>query len=187
MPATVRRLRTRRDREQQEALHHLREVVSNLADALPGDVLQRIGTLIDRRLLSQDRWSFVMVNADLYAEYVRYLRQHSSRPLLALQLLAELIRSLPDDSNEVQATRAELARRVGCDPANLSRLITEMEEAGIVSRERDGRGVRYTVNPLLGTHLAGKARDNAQGQAPDLKLEPKPSSKKRRPKLVPVD
>jgi DNA-binding transcriptional ArsR family regulator len=186
MPATVRRLRTSQDREQQEALRHLRGVVNSLADALPGDVLQRIGTLIERRLSSQDRWSFVMVNADLYAEYVRYLRQYSSRPLLAVQLLAELIRALPDDSNEVQASRAELARRVGCDASNLSRLITEMQEAGIVSRERDGRGVRYLVNPLLGTHLAGRARDNAQAQAPKPKLEPKSSPKKRRPKLVPI-
>jgi hypothetical protein len=41
---------------------------------------------------------------------------------------------------------------------------------GAVYRRKEGRGVRYYVNPLLGTHLAGAARDKAQAQAPALRL-----------------
>ena len=41
---------------------------------------------------------------------------------------------------------------------------------GAVYSRREGRGVRYFVNPLLGTHLAGAARDKAQAEAPRLQL-----------------
>jgi hypothetical protein len=46
----------------------------------------------------------------------------------------------------------------------------ELEAVGAVYRRREGRGVRYFVNPRLGTHLAGAARDRAQGEAPPLRL-----------------
>jgi DNA-binding transcriptional ArsR family regulator len=174
MTATVQRLRTEQSREQLEDLGSLRQAVDLFGEALPEDVTQRIRAILDYNLADQTGWAFTMVDANLFAEYVRHLRLHSSRPLLAVQLLAELIRSLPDDSNEVQASRAELAQQVGCDPADLSRLISEMEHAGIVTRERDGRGVRYKVDPRLGTHLAGK------------RPGPKSSPKKRRSKLAPV-
>jgi hypothetical protein len=170
MVAVVRRLRTRRDRDQQAALRHLRALIDDLAAELPPDVLYRVGTFLDRKIASEAKWTFTMVNAPLYAEYVRYLREHSKRPLLALQLLAELIASLPDDSNTVEASREELADRVGCAPERISELISEMEVAGIVAREKVGRGVRYIVNPLLGTHLAGAARDKAQATAPALRV-----------------
>ena len=44
----------------------------------------------------------------------------------------------------------------------------ELEAVGAVYRRREGRGVRYFVNPLLGTHLAGAVRDKAQAEAPPL-------------------
>jgi DNA-binding transcriptional regulator YhcF (GntR family) len=170
MPAAVRRLRTRRDLAQQEALRRLRTMVDELAASLPPDVLNRVGTLLDRKIASSGKWVFTMVNAPLYAEYVRYLREHSRRPLLSLQLLAELIAALPDDSNEVDASREDLAARVGCAPNTISELISEMELAGIVARERSGRGVRYVINALLGTHLTGAERDRAQQKAAELRV-----------------
>ena len=67
MPAAVRRLRTKRDVDQQQALHRLRQVVDELAGALPPNVTQRVGTLVDRQIASERRWYFTMVNAALYA------------------------------------------------------------------------------------------------------------------------
>jgi CRP-like cAMP-binding protein len=165
MPATVRRLRTQHDADQQQALRRLRQVVDELAGALPPNVTQRVGTLVDRQIASERRWYFTMVNAALYAAYVTYLTEHSRRPLKAVRLLAQLIASLPDDSNEVQATRQELAERVGCTPENISAIMTEMERAGIVERRRTGRGITYIVDPNLGTHLTGATRDQAQAHA----------------------
>ena len=54
----------------------------------------------------------------------------------------------------------------------------ELEAIGAVYRRREGRGVRYFVNPRLGTHLAGAGRDRAQAEAPPLRLvrEPDPAA-----------
>jgi hypothetical protein len=171
MPAAVRRLRTKRDADQQQALRRLRQVVDELAGALPADVIQRVETLVDRRIASERRWHFTMVNAPLYAAYVAFLTEHSRRPLKAVRLLAELIASLPDDSNEVQATREDLATRIGCRLQELSALMTEMERAGIVERRRTGRGVAYIVDPNLGTHLTGATRAQAQAHAERRRAE----------------
>ena len=77
---------------------------------------------------------------------------------------------LPPDGNEVTVDREELARMVGIAPGDVSKIMGELEAVGAVYRRREGRGVRYFVNPLLGTHLAGAARDKAQAEAPRLQL-----------------
>ena len=112
----------------------------------------------------------MMVEPNLYARVVRHLTKHSRRPLKAVTLWAELFTVLPDDSNEVLVSREELAERVGVAPRTLSELMTELEAIGAVYRRREGRGVRYYVNPVLGTHLAGQVRDRAQAEAPPLRL-----------------
>jgi hypothetical protein len=81
-----------------------------------------------------------------------------------------LFSHLPPDGNEVLADRAKLARAVGCTPDHVSAIMGELEAVGAVYRRREGRGVRYFVNPMLGTHLAGAARDRAQAEAPALRL-----------------
>ena len=68
------------------------------------------------------------------------------------------------------ADRHDLARMVGCQPRDVSEIMGELEAVGAVYRRKEGRGVRYFVNPLLGTHLAGAVRDRAQAEAPPLKL-----------------
>jgi MarR-like DNA-binding transcriptional regulator SgrR of sgrS sRNA len=83
----------------------------------------------------------------------------------------------PEDSNEVQATRQELADLVGCSPREITIVMKELESLNAVHRARDGRGVRYYVDARFGTHLAGAARDQAQALA----------DQKRPLKLVPVD
>jgi CTP-dependent riboflavin kinase len=125
-------------------------------------------------------------NAPLYAAYVTYLTEHSRRPLKAVRLLAQLIASLPDDSNEARITRQELAERVGCTPEDISAIMTEMERAGIVERRRTGRGVTYVVDANLGTHLTGASRDEAQAHAERRRVELAGRAATAR-KLVPVD
>ena len=111
-----------------------------------------------------------MIEPHLYAEVAAYLDQHSQRPRKAVQLWARLFTALPPDSNEVLLSRGELAQLVGIRPSEVSGIMAELEAVGAVYRQREGREVRYFVNPRLGTHLAGAARDRAQAEAPKLSL-----------------
>ena len=92
------------------------------------------------------------------------------KPQKAVLLFTRLFSYLPPDGNEVLCSREELARVVGSDASHVSKIMGELEAVGAVYRRKEGRGVRYFVNPLLGTHLAGAARDKAQAEAPRLQL-----------------
>ena len=88
-----------------------------------------------------------MVEPVAYADVIAHLRRHSRRPLVAMELFTRLFSYLPPDGNEVLADRAELARVVGCTPTHVSEIMGELEAVGAVYRRREGRGVRYFVNP----------------------------------------
>src|SRR3954451_20284918 len=102
---------------------------------------------VERKLAATRGWGFVMVDPVAYAEVVAHLRRHSRRPLVAMELFTRLFSYLPPDGNEVLADRAELARVTGCTPAHVSPIMGELEAVGAVYRRREGRGVRYFVNP----------------------------------------
>src|SRR4051795_7547113 len=104
-----------------------------------------------------------------------WLLEHSSRPRHAVRLWALLFVHLRRDTGEIALTRDELAAAIGVTPENLSRLMHELAGIGaiIVHREKvagmrgPGRAV-YLMNPNVGTHLTGAARDKAQAEAPRL-------------------
>jgi DNA-binding transcriptional ArsR family regulator len=169
MPVT--RLKTRRDAKEYAGLEALRDVLLDMAGTgAPSEVVGQLVTVVERRLAAGRGWKFVMVEPALYANVVAYLTRHSYRPLKAVELFTRLFAVLPPDGNEVQASRAELARMVGIEPRTVSELMAELEAIGAVYRRREGRGVRYFVNPVLGTHLTGAVRDRAQAGAPALRL-----------------
>jgi hypothetical protein len=160
----VTRLRTRRDAGDRAALEAVRDLLEGVAGA--ADLIAHV----ERKLAAGRGWGFVMVDPLAYAEVNAHLRRHSRRPLVAMELFSRLFSYLPPDGNEVMADRAELARVTGCAATDVSEIMGELEAVGAVYRRREGRGVRYFVNPRLGTHLAGAARDRAQGEAPPLRL-----------------
>jgi hypothetical protein len=162
MPVT--RLRTRRDVEKQAALEVVRDMLGGVAGT------EDVVAFVERKLAAARGWGFVMVEPRLYADVMAHLAEHSSRPQKAMVLFTRLFQFLPPDGNEVMADRDELARVTGCFPTHVSKIMGELEAVGAVYRRREGRGVRYFVNPVLGTHLAGAARDKAQAEAPPLRL-----------------
>jgi len=164
----VTRLRSRRDSREQATLETVVRMLQSATDASPA--CARLATLVEREMAAGRGWSFIMVEPRLYADVVVYLAEHSRRKVTALKLWARLFELLPPDSNEVMADRDELARLVGCTPNHVTDIMGELEAVGAVYRRREGRGVRYFVNPRLGTHLAGAARDKAQAEAPVLRL-----------------
>ena len=164
------KLRTRRARAAEAGLDRLRSAVLEADDGSSPAIVSRLVTLLERELSSRRGWRFIMVEPTLNSEVVNWLTYHSQRPLVAVRLWSKLFEHLPPDSNDVRATREELARAVGCDPAHVSAIMGELESIGAVYRRQAGRGVRYFVHPSLGTHLAGAVRDRAQAEAPKLRL-----------------
>src|SRR3954470_19660995 len=162
MPVT--RLRTRQDAGTRAALEAVRDMLGGRAGT------EDVVALVERKLSAASGWRFLMVEPVLYADVIKHLFAHSRRKQKAVELFTRLFSYLPPDGNEVRADRSELARVTGCTVENVSEIMGELEAVGAIYRRREGRGVRYFVNPVLGTHLAGAVRDRAQAEAPPLKL-----------------
>jgi DNA-binding transcriptional ArsR family regulator len=165
---SVVRLRSRRERVEKDWLVALRAAVAEPGG--PEEVKRKLASILDREMASRSGWRFVMVEPNLNSRVVDWLTYHSQRPLVAVRLWGKLFQYLPPDSNEVTASREELARAVGCSPDDVSRVMGELEGLGAAYRRREGRSVRFYVHPSLGTHLTGTIRDKAQAEAPPLRL-----------------
>src|SRR3954447_8563509 len=176
MPAGIVRLRTNADRLRAEEADLLRRLVLD-RPSLPERLRGEIVAAIDRETASEARWTFVMLSPDQNAEVMRWLRRHSSMPVLALALWGELFTALRWDTGEIMLSRDELAERVGARPNHVSTVMNELCGMGaiIVRRERiaglrgPGRAI-YLMNPNVATNLSGVARDRAQAEAPPLRL-----------------
>jgi hypothetical protein len=176
MAATLRRLRTRADKLRTEQGAELRQLVLDYPD-LPERLRGELVATIDRQTASEAGWPFVMIGPEQNAVVVRWLRQNSQRPVLALTLWGELFTALRRDTGEIMLTRDELADRVGASPGEVSRVMHELASIGalIIRREKvpgmRGRGrAVYLMNPNVGTHLPEGARGRAQAEAPKLRL-----------------
>lgn len=172
--AEIKRLRTRAERLRQADGQSLRQMVLDYAAgrAISDRAVGEIVSAIDRETAASSNWTFVMVSPETNAAIVEWLLAHSSRPHLAVRLWSRLFLYLRHDTCEVVQTRDELAATMGVAPGEVSRVMTELEGIGAISRRREGKGVRYYMNPLVGSHLTGVARVKAQRLAPTLRLVP---------------
>jgi CRP-like cAMP-binding protein len=176
MAAGIVRFRTKADRLRADTAAELRQFVIEYP-ALPERARGEIVAAIDRQTASEAGWTFVMLSPDQNAAVMRWLRQESRRPVLALAVWGELFTKLRRDTGEVMLSREELAERVGATADDVSRVMGELAKVGaiVVHRERiagvrgPGRAV-YFMNPNVATHLAGAARDRAQAEVPALRL-----------------
>ena len=75
---------------------------------------------------------------------VHWLRRHSKRPAVAMHVWALLL-TKPFSG----ILRGEIAKELGIAAGDVSSIMTELEHIKVISRYRDGRLVRYVVNPSL--------------------------------------
>ena len=116
-----------------------------------------------------DKWTFAMISPQQNAAVVTWLSDHSKRPQAAVRLWALLFTALRSDTGEIMMTRADMADRVGIEPDNVSRIMTELAGINAVVRRKDGRAVRYFMNPNIATHLPSpEARASARANAGPL-------------------
>jgi CRP-like cAMP-binding protein len=176
MVATLRRLRTKADRLQAEQAAELRQLVLDYP-ALPELARRQIVNAIDRQTAAANGWTFVMLSPSQNKAVARWLAENSERPQKAMLLWAELFDHLCRDTGEISLTRDELAEAVGIAPTSVSEVMRELESIGaIVTRRERVAGMRgpgravYFMNPNVATNLAGVAREQAQAEAPRLRL-----------------
>lgn len=174
MGARVVRLRTKAERIRENDARDLRQLVLDFAAGrrISERAANEITAAIDRETSTRNGWTFCMISPQANAAVVMWLTQHSKRPLVAVRLWASLFQYINRDTCEIVRTRAELAESLDVPTNEISRLMSELEGIGAISRRREGVGVRYYMNPLIGTHLTGAARTKAQAKAPKLKLVP---------------
>jgi DNA-binding transcriptional ArsR family regulator len=115
---------------------------------------------------TQTDWTFVMISPAQNAAVIRWLGEHSKRPHKAVLLWSELFMALRADTGEILRSRQELAERVGMTPRDLSSTMTELASINAITRRKEGRHVRYFMNPNIATHIPTpeqrrEARDNA--------------------------
>lgn len=171
MAAPIRRLVSRSDSLRQDQAADLRQMVLSLQPSAPAAVSTLLAVL-DRHTAATKGWTFVMLSPSQNRAVVRWLRQNSRRPGVATELWAVLFEKMRMDTGEIVATRADLAAEVGCHPNHVSAVLAEMVECGAISRHQEGRTVQFFMNPMVGTCLTGKAREDAQAAAPRLRLVP---------------
>jgi hypothetical protein len=191
MPATLHRLRTKRQRLRREQAAALRQMILEF-EGLPDHAARAIIGAIDRETAAENGWTFVMLSPAQNRAVIDWLLEHAERRREAIALWALLFEHLDRHTGMILLTRDELAEQVGTHPNTISAIMSDLEGIGAIVRRRErvagmrGPGmVRYFMNPNVGTHLLGHVREEAQAQASPLKLDPKP--KPRKPKLAPVE
>lgn len=174
MAAGIVRLRTKRERITADQANRLRQLILTTPDLPAGPVGVLVAT-IDSQVAARNGWTFVMLSPDQNRAVVKWLTFNSKRPMVAVQLWAELFAHLDRDTGEIRQSRDELAMAMNARPEHISALMTELESIGAISRKRvkvagmRGPGtVRYFMSPRVATHLGGKARDVAQAEAGPL-------------------
>lgn len=125
------------------------------------------------------RKGFVMAFMDFVEAVSDHLASSSvsARPLVAVRLWLRCIGRLDEKTNEILATRQELAESLGVSARDVSRVMAELVRIDAVRREvaRTGRArgagvVRYFLNERVATHYPEGKREAAQARAPHLKL-----------------
>lgn len=156
-------------RRQDEARQIAQKVRSLPLDA---DTLAKIDAAAVAYAGTSEQWTFVMLSAAQNANVIRWINKNSKRPHKAVELWATLLENLRLDTGEIMSSRQQLAERVGMDARDVSKLMTELASINAVRREKDGRAVRYFLNPTIATHLPNAAkRAAARDEAgPLLKL-----------------
>lgn len=172
----IHQLKTRPDRLRQDQADLLRQALLPFEEQMPEAVRSLISAL-DRQTASRNKWTFVMLSPEQNAVVVDYLADHSEQPMVALKLWALCFKHLRTDTGEIMLTREEIAEKLHQPPREISRIMTELVEFGAIIRKRQKVGgmkgpgmVHYFMNPRVATHLAGKERDEAQSDAPLLRL-----------------
>src|SRR3954470_4434641 len=136
MAAAIKRVETRPEKLKREEPRRLKAMLLGFPGDIPGRALGELLATLDRHTAAGTEWPFVMISPEQNAAVVRWLAKHSERPQVAVQLWALLFQHLRRDTGEVVRTRDELAADLGVTANHVSRVMSELERIGAVTRLR---------------------------------------------------
>ena len=172
MAAKIRRPLFKPERLRAEQAARLRAALLPFQHDMPGQVRELVA-YIDRQTAAKSGWTFIMISPEQHDAVVEWLEANSRRPMKAMRLWSLLFTCVDRDTGEVLFTRDQLAERLRMPSQDVSEIMSELEGIDAIIRRRErvagmrGPGrVRYFMNVLVGTHLAGGERDKAQAAAP---------------------
>lgn len=138
-----------------------------LADlSLPRELVAEMIALIDRRTVSNSSWGFVMVHPQRDLEVVQWIARNARRTPTSHMLWAAIKANLHSGTNEVLMNRAQMMQVTGAPSPHVSEALSEFARIEVIVRHKEGREVRWFLNPRIATHQSGAARDEAQQIAP---------------------
>lgn len=157
----------RRERQQKDA-----ETLERLAKRAGLDAKTAAMLAMNLAPLPKTDWTFVMISPQQNAAVVNWLHQNSKRRYDALRLWAELFTAMRNDTGEILRTREELAERLGITPQDVSKVMTELSKINAIVRQKEGRRVRYFMNPNIATHIPTpeQRKEAREGAGPLLVL-----------------
>jgi hypothetical protein len=112
-----------------------------------------------------ERWIFAMISPTQNFAVLEWLGQHSQRPQVATRLWGLLLTALRPDTGEILLSRAQIAEKIGIAPKHTSEIISELAQINAIRREKEGRRVRYFLNPNIATHIPGPEARKAAREA----------------------
>lgn len=155
--------------ERSARLRDLRQGILAL-NGISAAAVSEIVNALDKAADYAEGWRFVQLDPVAYTHVLRLLDRHSSRPRLAVRLLGMAMEKTSSMSQEILATRAEMAAECEAAPPHISTALRELERLGVIWREpgESGRSSRLILNPRLATRLGGMEREHAQANAPPI-------------------
>jgi hypothetical protein len=180
MAARIERFASKAQLLKRERARSLRQLALEFEAEAPRAVAQIVAT-IDRNTATERGWSFVMLSPAQNRSVVRWIMAHSRRQSVTLALWAEFFCHMRTDTGEVVMSRAEMMEAADASSPHVSEALAELVGIGALIRRKEGRDVRWFMNPRVGTCLTGAAREDAQRAAPPLLTVMQGGAEKGRP------
>lgn len=177
----VTRLKTRKDRLQEDQADLLKQALLPFADngGAMGDAVGRLYVQI-KNLTTPDTGTtepFVMIRPAQNRAVTLWLMENSKRPMKAVSVWTLLFDHLMPHTGQVMLTREEIAEQVGIAVQEVSKIMNELVTFGAIFSEREkvagmrGPGlVRYYMNKHV-------AEVGSRATQDELALIPKPGTK----------
>ncbi len=160
MTARLHRIKPTTHDKTAEALQLALELPLGLSPATRGELREALASY------RPDPWMYVMLSPTAARDIMKAIRG-TDRPAATLAVWTAALTFLEYGSNEIKASRRELAEASGESEQEVSRALAALARLGAL--ERIGRG-RYRADPSSTWRGTLTARERAAGRKPDLRV-----------------